>query len=112
LECACPNEKSERLHKDIELSRKTLIEKLGLASPHLCWPQGYFDADYIRVAKDAGFDHLYTTDARGQNRAGNPTEHIYRVAIRNRPYAWLRQRNWLATHTVWGPAYNRWKASH
>lgn len=110
LLCDSAEEKSARLHEDMEASRRMLTERLGGASRHLCWPQGYFDADYLRVAEAAGFDHLYTTDARGQNRPGNDTRHIYRVAVRNRPYAWLRQRTWLATHPTIGPIYNRWKA--
>lgn len=108
--CTSPAEKAQRFHDDMLASKQALISKLGKASRHLCWPQGYFDADYQRVGRDLGFDHFYTTDARGQNRMGNDTGHIYRVAIRNRPYAWLRQRTWLATHTRLGPLYNRWKA--
>lgn len=108
--CASAEEKTQRFHNDMVASRQTLIQKLGSASQHLCWPQGYFDDDYQRVGNALGFDHFYTTDARGQNRAGNNPGHIYRVAIRNRSYAWMRQRTWLATHPTFGPLYNRWKA--
>lgn len=111
LVCSSAQEKIERLHEDVEASRRSIISKIGAPSSHLCWPQGYFDSDYLHVAKVAGFDHLYTTDPRGQNKPGNATHHIYRVTVRNRPYAWLRQRHWLATHPTWGPAYNRWKAA-
>src|SRR5690606_6120237 len=101
--------KIECLHDDLLKSRQTLEHRLASASRHLCWPQGYFDDDYVRIAKDLGFDHLYTTDARGQNRVLADPSHIYPVAIRNRPYPWMRQRTWLATHPVLGPLYNQWK---
>lgn len=110
LTCTSADEKTQRFYDDMVASRQTLIQKMGRASQHLCWPQGYFDDDYQRVGQALGFDHFYTTDARGQNQAGNDPAHIYRVAIRNRPYAWLRQRTWLATHPTFGPLYNRWKA--
>lgn len=110
LMCASPIEKALRFQEDMHASRDTLIKKLGAASRHLCWPQGYFDDDYQREAKALGFDHFYTTDPRGQNRSGNDATHIYRVAVRNRSYPWLRQRTWLATHPRLGPLYNRWKA--
>lgn len=104
------NEKIECLQEDLSLSRTVLTKQLGQASSHLCWPQGYFDADYKKTAKDLGFHHLYTTDARGQNTAGHDTGHIYRLASRNRPYIQMRSRLWLATHPTLGPAYNKWKA--
>lgn len=110
LICDTAEEKSQQLYNDLHASRQTLTDRLGAASTHLCWPQGYFDDDYRRVGNELGFSHLYTTDARGQNRSGNDPGHIYRVAIRNRPWAWLRQRTWLATHPVFGPMYNQWKA--
>lgn len=108
--CASADEKCERFYEDMLASRDTLVSRLGAASRHLCWPQGYFDDDYQRIASQLGFDHQYTTDARGQNRAGQNPGHIYRLTIRNRPWPWMRQRTWLATHPVAGPLYNRWKA--
>lgn len=110
LICDTADEKVERLTHDLERSRDTLLQRLGHVSSHLCWPQGYFDDDYQRVAAELGFDYLYTTDARGQNKQHGDAGHIYRFAVRNRPYAWLQQRTWLATHRTLGPLYNAWKA--
>jgi len=109
-EYARAHEKAQHIHEDLAQSRTVLETRLGRASAHLCWPQGYFDADYIRAAQDLGFRYLYTTDARGQNRSGGDRAHIYRLAVRNRHWPWLRQRLWLAGHPFWGPVYNRWKA--
>ncbi len=110
LQCHDSRQKSAQLHADLALSRSTLQDRLGQASSHLCWPQGYFDADYLRVAAQLGFTHLYTTDARGQNLPHGNAGHIYRFAVRNRAWPWLAQRLWLATHPTWGPLYNAWKA--
>lgn len=108
--CVSSQQKSDALRKDLHDSQRCLQEKLGGASAHLCWPQGYFDADYVTTARELGFEYLYTTDARGQNTIGSDPGHIYRFAVRNRSYPWLQQRLWLATHPTLGPWYNRWKA--
>ena len=101
--------KNAKMMEDLAQSRRVLQERLGSVSDHLCWPQGYFDQDYVALAKEAGFKHLYTTDAYGQNVAGQDTAHIYRFAVRNRGFLWIAQRIWLAAHPFWGPLYNKWK---
>lgn len=110
LQYATPAEKMESLQHDLECSRMALQQQLGSVSDHLCWPQGYFDDDYLDVAALAGFRHLYTTDARGQNRPGADTRHIYRVSVKNKGSAMFAQRLWLARHPYWGPLYNAWKS--
>lgn len=108
--CDSVAHKTDQLHLDLDKSRQVLTEQFGSASTHLCWPQGYFDDDYLAVAAQLGYTHLYTTDARGQNLPHGNTAYIYRFAVRNRTWPWLAQRLWLATHPTWGPLYNRWKA--
>lgn len=99
-----------RMASEFADSRAALTQHLGSASAHFCWPQGYFDADYVRLAQQAGFRYLYTTIAHGQNVAGADPARIYRFAVRNRGFSWLRQRAWLASDPVIGPIYNRWKS--
>ncbi len=110
LECESASEKMERLREDLSASRLVLTQQLGDVSSHLCWPQGYFDADYKQAAQELGFRHLYTTDARGQNLPQGDTTHIHRLSGKNWPFSYLRRRLWLATHPAFGPAYNKWKA--
>lgn len=111
LESATAQEKNDRIRSDIQMAQRVLSRRLGSASEHFCWPQGYFDDDYKNIALSLGLNVLYTTDARGQNIANGDTSYIYRFAVRNRPYSWLRQRIWLATHPTFGPWYNSWKAA-
>jgi peptidoglycan/xylan/chitin deacetylase (PgdA/CDA1 family) len=79
------------LAADLAVSRETLRARLGECSPHLCWPQGYFDATYQRVAREAGFTHLYTTEP-GVVRAGVDLARIPRLVIKDKPAAWFGQR--------------------
>jgi peptidoglycan/xylan/chitin deacetylase (PgdA/CDA1 family) len=102
-------EKNLLIAQELSLSRAALQTQLGSVSEHFCWPQGYFDADYINIAHDAGFRYLYTTQAFGQNRAGTDPASIYRFAVRNTSGASLGRRIRIAAHPLWGPLFNRWK---
>lgn len=103
-------ERNRQVATDIETSRQVLLSRQGAVSDHFCWPEGHFDEDYVRLAREAGFHHMYTTDALGQNTPGMNTEHIFRVPVRNKGGSWLRRRLWLARHPVWGPRHHAWKA--
>ncbi len=99
----------DRMSVELLRSREVLKNQIGSVSEHFCWPQGYFEDDYVKLAQDHGFRYLYTTIAHGQNVAGGDPAHIYRFAVRNRGFYWLCQRIFLASHPVIGPLYNRWK---
>lgn len=109
-------DKSERAHEknalmaqELEQSRQALLENLGAVSEHFCWPQGYFDADYVRLAQQAGFRYLYTTHAFGQNRAGGNPAHIHRFAVRNTTGESVGRRVQVAAHPIIAPIFNRFK---
>ena len=101
--------KNERMAEEIAFSKATLQSRLGSVSQHFCWPQGYFDADYVRIAQEAGFRYLYTTQAFGQNRRGSDPAHIYRFAVRNTSGQSVGRRIRVAAHPVIGPVFNRFK---
>lgn len=95
--CSRADEKRAALAQDIEASRAILSHKLGSVSDHLCWPQGYFDTDYIEVAHDAGYRHLYTV-APGANPPGGNADHINRIVVKDKPASWLLSRLWIYRH--------------
>lgn len=103
------DQKNALMAEELALSREALLKNLGSVSSHLCWPQGYFDADYIELARQAGFRYLYTTHAFGQNRAGTDPAFIHRFAVRNTSGASFGQRIWIAANPLFGPLFNRWK---
>ena len=79
------------LAEDLAASRATLAARLGEATPHLCWPQGYYDAAYQRVARAAGFSHLYTTE-HGVFRAGADHSRLPRLVAKDRGASWFGRR--------------------
>lgn len=84
-------ERDTALAEDLVASRATLAARLGEASPHLCWPQGYYDAAYQRVARAAGFTHLYTTEHGVARRDVDPAR-IPRLVAKDKPAGWFGRR--------------------
>lgn len=103
------HEKNALMQQELALSRAALKKNLGSVSDHFCWPQGYFDDDYIRIAQDAGFRYLYTTKAFGQNKKDTDPAHIYRFAVRNTTGVSVGRRIRVAANPVIAPVFNRWK---
>lgn len=107
-----PQEKNSKMLWELACSRETLQDQLGSVSNHLCWPQGYFDADYIDIAQKLGFKYLYTTQAFGRNTSVTPANHIYRFAVRNRPGKTLGKRIRASHHPLIAPFFNSFKQWH
>jgi len=102
-------QKNEYMATELAQSRAVLQQRLGSVSAHFCWPQGYFDADYVRIAQEAGFRYLYTTQAFGQNRVGSDPAHIHRFAVRNTSGQSVGRRIRVGAHPIIGPLFNRYK---
>jgi peptidoglycan/xylan/chitin deacetylase (PgdA/CDA1 family) len=99
-----PHERRLRLADDLAASREALRAHLGGVSGHLCWPQGYFDADYQAVAQAAGFSHLYTTE-KGACTGTTLTNRIPRIVVKDRADGWFGRRLWLYRHPALTRAY-------
>ena len=97
--------KYQQIRADIEQSKAILTQRLGAASRHLCWPEGYFDADYIDAAKAAGFEYLYTTQNLRRNVAGGDSARIQRMVDNGKDATWLAQKLRRYQDPLWGWAY-------
>lgn len=104
-----PEQKNEKIKWELEQSQKVLNKELGQKSPHLCWPQGYYDQDYIAIAQELGFRYLYTTDAFGRNTSATLPTQIHRFAVRNRPGSTLAKRIRSSHHPLIAPFFNGFK---
>ena len=89
--CANAGEKSTALADDLQRSRSTLKQRLGIEDDHLCWPQGYFDADYQRIAAAQGFTHLYTTQP-GTVVVDSDARALPRIVVKDKGARWLASR--------------------
>lgn len=105
-EIADPAQRAAGLAEDLSLSRASLQSQLGAVSAHLCWPQGYHDADYRRVARAAGFDYLYTVE-KGTCTPASAPERLPRVVVKDRADGWFGRRLWLYRHPALTAGYLR-----
>ena len=96
--------KRASLRDDLLQARAALAERLGDVSDHLCWPQGYFDTDYVEEAHAAGFCHLYTVEPGTNRRHGDPAR-ILRLDVRDKPAAWLKNRLWVHSRPLLSRLY-------
>jgi peptidoglycan/xylan/chitin deacetylase (PgdA/CDA1 family) len=100
-------EKCAGLKRDLLDARAALQTRLGEVSDHLCWPQGFYDDDYRRIARETGFKHFYTCEM-GANVSGKDEaaeRSIYRLEVRDRPPSWLASRLWVHSRPALSRAY-------
>ena len=84
--------REEALERDISQAQEILRRRLGLKSRHLCWPQGYYNPEYIAIGKNMGLDFFYTTERR-LNHQQNDTSRLGRISTKEREYVeWLKWR--------------------
>ncbi len=98
------DERDVALGRDLHASREMFQQRLGAVSEHLCWPQGYYDGAYIRIAKEAGFRYLYTTEKRVNVSAADPLR-LGRVVTKELPASWLGNRAFIWRHGTLAKIY-------
>lgn len=103
------DKKNEHMQQELQASREVLQDRLGSVSQHFCWPQGYFDEDYIRLAQEVGFRYLYTTQAFGQNLPGMDPARIHRFAVRNTTGNSVGRRIVVGSNPLIAPVFHRFK---
>lgn len=93
------------LANDLTQSKNTLRQRLGFEERHLCWPQGYFDDGYVAIARELGFEALYTTRKHGNMHRTPPTD-IGRLVTKDRADNWLVQRLFIYSSPLLGGLYS------
>ena len=73
--------RNEALSADLHAAKEVLEEK-GLGGSCLCWPQGFYDDDYLSLADSLGYRMMFTTEA-GTNDAVEKLRRIKRIVIGN-----------------------------
>lgn len=98
------NRRRETILSDLTASRSSLFDRLGAATDHLCWPQGYFDNLYAECAVEAGFRYLYTTEKKIVSTGSDPLS-LGRIVTKERSGSWLMRRARWFSHPWLGNAY-------
>ncbi len=75
-------ERITMLNQELKTSKKIIEDKLNKQCDSLCWPQGFYDDDYIVAAESAGYRMMFTTK-KGTNTAETDLKEIRRIVIGN-----------------------------
>lgn len=102
-------ERNVALSEDLLSSKKSLEQRLGVVSRHLCWPQGYYDEQYLLTAKALGFEFFYTTEVR-MNRPFSAVDRIGRFVTKEKSGGWLLRRAQLYANPWLGSLYCNFKS--
>lgn len=94
------------LDQDLLKSKEVLNSRLGIDSKHLCWPQGFFNEDYVHAATEAGFEYLYTADRHIVETGGNPLK-IGRIGTNDQAGTWFAAQLWIYSRPTVAKWYNR-----
>jgi peptidoglycan/xylan/chitin deacetylase (PgdA/CDA1 family) len=87
-----PGRAREAFAEDISQAQEILRRRLGRKSRHLCWPQGYYNPEYIAIGKNMGLDFFYTTERR-LNHQRDDTSRLGRISTKEREgVEWLKWR--------------------
>jgi peptidoglycan/xylan/chitin deacetylase (PgdA/CDA1 family) len=71
--------RNEALRGDLRAA-KELLEKKGLEGSALCWPQGFYDDEYLAVAGSLGYRMMFTTEP-GTNGPVTELKRIKRIVV-------------------------------
>jgi peptidoglycan/xylan/chitin deacetylase (PgdA/CDA1 family) len=69
----------DALH-ELSESKRVLEQRLGRPVPFLAWPSGWFDDTLVKLAQEAGYTALFTTEP-GLNRRGDDVLRIRRTFV-------------------------------
>lgn len=75
-----PGKGRSDIQREIADSRRQLEERLGLPVQYFAWPRGLYNEALITMAREAGYQALYTVDD-GVNRPGDDRLRLKRVMV-------------------------------
>lgn len=104
------NAKKDALFADLEASKKILQKNFDYVDEnnlHLCWPQGFYDNDYVEVANAVGFNYLYTCQAGANLPLKFPenANYIRRIVTKEKPGKWLTNRLFIYKNPLLAKLY-------
>ena len=97
----CDRVPEEVVAEELRASRKIIEERLGSPCPYLCWPYGKFSPRAAALAREAGYEAMFTTRQDLARKGADPFA-IPRIVVKD-DVAWFRRR--MAVYT--NPALSR-----
>jgi len=86
------------LLEELQDSKQAIEKKLGKDCPYLCWPYGDFNNAAVKIAKDIGYQALFTINY-GIVKAGSDPFAIKRMVVKD-DAAWFKKRMVVYTNSI------------
>lgn len=99
----CGELAGEELRTEIEESKRVMEERLGRPCRFLCWPYGSFNAEGVALARQAGYEGVFTVRP-DVVRPGTDPYAIPRIVVKD-SVSWFKSRLQIYTSPLWAPLY-------
>ncbi len=99
----CDRLSKSELLEELSESKKTIEKRLGKPCPYLCWPYGKYNETALRIAREAGYKAIFTTNHGIVKKDSDPFA-IKRVVVKD-SVAWFRKRMLIYTNPVLSEFY-------
>ncbi len=99
----CATLDREELAWEIRESKRVLEQELGRPCPYLCWPKGSFNDMAVEVAREGGYEALFTT-VPGVVGPGSDPFRIRRIVVKD-DIAWFTKRMRVYTNRALSRLY-------
>lgn len=104
----CHHLNEAELYEELGGSKQAIEQNLARQCRHLCWPRGKFSEAAVRVARDVGYQALFTT-RRGVVRPGDDPSAVGRIVVKD-SIPWFKIRMSIYTSPLLAAAYLRLQA--
>ena len=99
----CDMLSENELLEELSGSKNVIEERLGKPCPYLCWPYGKYNSITIEIAKNVGYNALFTTH-HGVVKVGSDPFTIKRIVVKDKS-EWFRKRMTVYTNPILSELY-------
>lgn len=91
------------LVNELAVSKTVIEERLKQPCPYLCWPKGKYNVPAVKIAGDAGYRALFTTNPGVATSATDPLA-ISRIVVKD-GIGWFKKRLMIYTNQLLSELY-------
>ena len=99
----CDELSDEKLMMELKDSKRVMEQRLHKPCPYLCWPKGSFSESAVKIAKEAGYEAVFTTQ-KGVVRTGSDRYCIERVVVKDSA-GWFKNKVRIYTDPLLSSIY-------
>jgi hypothetical protein len=94
-----PDEYEKRIKNDFLECRNEIENRLGVKAEFFFWPWGHYSAASVMIAKECGYEYLFTMDKDAVTRKSS-TLAIPRIAVPASLKRFIRQERIFSSHVL------------